>query len=380
MTASRLFGLTALAVACAAPAAPAPADDAPAAEELFRSFEKQAREARSLFVAYVGERTSSRGSETERSYYGGTSHLRPGIERVMRTFDQDRAFVCDAMVGHTDNAFGLLTRTGWCFGEGPYAFVLMPVREFRFVEPKAGADPPGCKIIAYTLYLHWTERTPNYARQVTLWLDQKSMAPLKRSVRWSSEGRDFEVTERYYGFSTAEVPEAFQREPVPAFILDGKLAAKKGANWQSTAWMVEGIPHRAEEGTRLLFGGGAKLTLAPTTEFIYRKAPIENELHLFRGRLSAELGTVDRLQLVLGPAHLASGPIAPTDRSAVITATPERVVVERGPVVVDGVAAEPSTKDPTISFSGRLLHEGVEYRLIDAKLVGQRERSLPMLR
>jgi hypothetical protein len=292
----------------------------------------------------------------------------------MRTFDQDRAFVRESMVGHTKNSSSLLTRMGM-FLDGPFAFVLLPVGEFKSVEPKAGVDPAGCTIIAYTLYLHWTERTLDRARQVTLWLDEKSLAPLKRSVRWSSEGRDYEVTERYYGFSTAEIPEPIQREPVAAFVVEGKLAAKIGADFVTTPWIVEGLRYRAEERTRLRFGGGANLTLAPMTEFTHRKAALENEFHLIRGRLLAELGTVNRLQLVLGPVRIASGPT--TDRSAIITATLERMVVERGPVVVHGVAAEPSSQDPAISFFGRLLRERVEYRLTDAKLEGQKERSLP---
>ena len=45
-------------------------------------------------------------------------------------------------------------------------------------------------------------KTPENARRVTLWLDEKSLVPLKRTV----SGPDLEVTERYYGFSTGEVP------------------------------------------------------------------------------------------------------------------------------------------------------------------------------
>jgi hypothetical protein len=63
------------------------------------------------------------------------------------------------------------------------------------------------------------------------------------------------------------------------------------------------------------------------------------------------------------------------DREAVITATPDRVVAEQGSVRCEGAAVEPSFETRAVEV--RLLHEGVEYRLADGKLRGQKERTLP---
>jgi hypothetical protein len=375
MIASRLVGLTALGLALATQAVAQPTNDARTAEELFRNFEKQVQEGKSLFVAYVGEQATKQGPEITRSYYGGTYHVRPGIDRVTKSFDQSHAQVRHHFVGSTENYYTQATRTGFVV-TGPYAWLLLPVSEFKFVKPKAGADPIGSQIIAYTVHLNMKEKTSSLARQVTLWLDGKTLAPIKRSVRWTSEGHEFEATERYYGFSTAEIPEPYQREAVPAFVVNGKLSAKIGTDWVASPWMVEGILYRAEEDARLLFGGGAKFTLAPTTEFIFQKTDRMQvyELHLSRGRLSANLGSGDPL-LVLGPARLASGP--GLNRDVVVTATPDRVVVEQGTVEYEGVTAEPSSEAEPFSLSGRLLDKGVEYRLADGKLQGQKERFLP---
>jgi hypothetical protein len=62
-------------------------------------------------------------------------------------------------------------------------------------------------------------------------------------------------------------------------------------------------------------------------------------------------------------------------RDAVVTASPDRVVAEQGSVRCEGATAEPNFT--TRADNGRLLHEGVEYRLTDGKLRGQKERTLP---
>jgi hypothetical protein len=404
MTTSRLIGLTALGLALATRVAAGPTNDATTAEELFRRFEKQVREGKSLFIAYVGERATKNGPETTRRHYGGTYYARPGTELVMRWFNQGDPDAHDWFVAPTEHYYGPVTRQGFFDNLNSRLYIdifMMHTADFKFVDPRAGVDPPGSRAIAYTLYLRPAENPPAPPRQVTpgdqanrgisvrveippapprqvtLWLDEKSLAPLKRSVRWSSDGQEFEVTERYCGFSTAEIPEPFRREAVPAFVLDGKLSAKIGVAWVALPWMVEGILYRVDEDTRLLFGERATVTLAPRTEFTLKKdILLRKELHLARGLLSAELGPADALLLVLGPARLASG-AGPPERRAVVTAAPDRVVVERGMVEYEGVAAKPSSEVQPYSLSGHLLQEGLEYRLADAKLEGQKERSLP---
>jgi hypothetical protein len=63
------------------------------------------------------------------------------------------------------------------------------------------------------------------------------------------------------------------------------------------------------------------------------------------------------------------------NRVAVVTATPDRVVVEQGSVGCEGAKVEPSSK--TTNTNIHLLPEGMEYRLADGKLQGQKERALP---
>ncbi len=364
-------------------AAPAPSEPAPAAaaadgwagasaEELFRRFEKQAQQSKSLFVAYTGERITREGPQTTRSYYGGTYHSRPD-ERVMHSFDHDHPKVGSHATGQSpkDPVFGQLTRSGCLLGD-PFRNVLIPVRDLKFVEPKAGIDPPGCKVITYTLHLHRGGKTPPYA--VTLWLDEKSLAPLKRTLH-GADGREFEITERYYGFSTRGIPALFRAKPVPAVVVSGRVAARVGTSWVPTEFLLEGVTYRAEEATRLFVAGGAKVTLAPASEFTVGEGRPAYDLRLSRGRLSAELPGRDPLQVVLGPVRLACA--WHVGGRALVTATPDRVVVEQGGVEYAGVSAEPSSRIGSYVLSGHLLHEGVEYRLASGQLRGQPERTLP---
>jgi RNA polymerase sigma factor (sigma-70 family) len=356
---------------------PAPPGESATAEKWFGAFEKRLKEAKSVFIAYVREVTRKNGRETTHNYYGGTYHWRPGQDfgTVMQHFKQGNEMVGHWSVGPGQHYYSPITRSGffpWFGVERPQDLFLPPVADFKLVEPKAGIDPPGARIIAYTLYASTMQKTPENARQVTLWLDEKTLAPLKRSVR---SGQELEVTERYYGFSTGEVPAPFRGEPVAAFVLRGKLSAKVGADWVATQWLVEKTQYRADEATRLLFGGGAKVTLERGAEFAVNSSFPGYALRVTKGRLSAELGPADTLHLVLGPARLASGPRP--NRGAALTATPERVVVEQGAVEFKGVTAEPSSRIHAFSLSGHLLRAGVEYRLAGSKLEGQKERTLP---
>jgi hypothetical protein len=250
---------------------------------------------------------------------------------------------------------------------------LPAVADFKLVKPNADADPAGSKVIAYTLDVS-TTKTPATA-QVMLWLDEKSLAPLQRTVR---SGPELEVTERYYGFSTDEVPAPFAGEPA-GFVVKGRLSTKTQNDWVATPWLVKGNQYRAEQETRVLFDQGVKVTLTPGAEFTLGKE-WRGELHLTRGWLSAELPKAGDYYLVLGPARLrcASGSLWDErldNRDAVVTAAPDRVVAEQGSVGCEGVAVEPSYETRAVYV--RALHGGVEYRLADGELRGQKERTLP---
>jgi hypothetical protein len=268
---------------------------------------------------------------------------------------------------------------GWIGVERPVDFLLLPVADLKLVKPNADADPAGSKVLAYTFYVSDTTKTPANARHVTLWLDEKSLAPLQRTVR---AGPELEVTERYYGFSTDGVPAPYRGEPA-GFVVNGRLSTKIKDDWVATPWLVQGNQYRAEQETRVFFDRGVKVTLAPGAEFTLseeREGLPRRGLRLTRGRLTAELPKYDDYYLLLGPVRLYGHPIRPEDdrrddRDVVITATPDRVVAEQGSVRCEGVAAEPSTATRAVEV--RLLHEGVEYRLADAKLQGQKERTLP---
>jgi hypothetical protein len=261
---------------------------------------------------------------------------------------------------------------------------LPPVADFKLVKPKADADPAGSKVIAYTLAVS-TTRPPANA-EVMLWLDEKSLAPLKLTVR---SGPELEVTECYYGFSTGEVPAPFAGEPA-GFVVEGRLSTKIKNDWAATPWLVKGNQYRAEQDTRVLFDRGVKVTLTPGAEFTLGKE--WRGLRLTRGRLTAELPSIDEPReddnyyVVLGPARLRCSPITsisqiraadePRDnRVGVVTATPDRVVAEQGNVRCEGATVEPSSETKAVNL--RVLQEGVEYRLADGKLRGQKERTLP---
>jgi ribosomal 50S subunit-recycling heat shock protein len=63
------------------------------------------------------------------------------------------------------------------------------------------------------------------------------------------------------------------------------------------------------------------------------------------------------------------------NRDAVVAASPDRVVAEQGSVWCEGATVEPSYEIKAVRI--RVLHEGMEYRLADGKLQGQKERTLP---
>jgi hypothetical protein len=385
-TGAGLFAYHALATPRTEPpvARPSERPPEPAAAEVFGTFEKQVRGARSLFVAYVREVTRREGPQTTHSYDAGTYQVKPGrLSTVMQHFKPDKLYSGPWSVGPGQHYYSPITRSGffpWFSVERPMDFFLPPVADFKRVKANPDADPAGSKVIAYTLYAWTMAETPENARQVTLWLDEKSLVPLKRTVRKRSE---VEVTEHYYGFSTGEVPAPFVGEPA-GFVVNGRLATKIQNDWVATPWLVKGNQYRAEEMTRVFFDGAVKVTLMPGTEFTVSKNTVNEErrgLHLIRGRIVAEMPRYDDYYLVLGPARLrcatgmAGDKRSLDDRDAVVTATPDRVVVEQGSVGCQGVAAEPSSQ--TLAFYIRMLHGGVEYRLADGKLQGQKERILP---
>jgi RNA polymerase sigma factor (sigma-70 family) len=370
---------------------PEPPNEPATAAEVFGTFEKRVREAKSLFIAYVREVTRKEGQQTTRSYDAGTYHVKPGqgSGTVMQHFKPDNSYVGPWSVGPGAHYYSPITRSGffpWFGVERPMDLILPPVAEFKLVKPKADADPAGSNVIAYTLYVSSMTKTPTNARQVTLWLDEQSLAPLKRSVH---SGSELEVTERYYGFSTGEVPAPFAGEPA-GFVVNGQLSAKIKNDWVATPWLVKGNHYRAEQETRVFFDRGVKVTLAPGAEFTLGKE--WRGLRLTRGRLTAELPSIDEpnddnnYYLVLGPARLRCSPITsispiraadePRDnRVGVVTATLDRVVAEQGNVRCEGATVEPSSQTKAVNV--RVLHEGVEYRLADGKLRGQKERTLP---
>jgi RNA polymerase sigma factor (sigma-70 family) len=353
---------------------PEPPSEQASAAEMFSTFEKQVREAKSLFIAYVREVTRREGEKTIHSYGAGTYHVTPGQlpGTVMQHFKPDKLYAGPWSVAPAQHYYSPITRSGFFpwFVERPQDMILAPVADLKLVKPNADADPAGSTVIAYTVYVWTTEKTPENARQVVLWLDEKSLVPLKRSVR---SGPELEVTERYYGFSTGEVPAPFEGEPA-GFVVNGQLSTKIKNDWVATPWLVKGNQYRAEEETLVLFDYGVKVTLAPDAEFTLGKE--RRELQLTRGQLFAELPSGDDYYLVLGPARCRWWYISGLDnRGAVVTATPDRVVVEQGGVGCEGATAEPSSQTNALQF--RLLREGVEYRLEEGKLQGQKERTLP---
>ncbi len=335
------------------------------------------------------EVTRKEGQETIRSHDAGTYHVKPGSSTVMQHFKPDNHYVGPWSVGPGAHYYSPITRSGffpWFGVECPMDLFLPPVADLKLVNPKADADPLGSKIIAYTLYAWTMEKTPENARQVTLWLDEKTLVPIKRSIR---SGQKLEVTERYYGFSTGEVPAPFAGEPA-GFVVNGRLSTKIQNDWMATPWLVKGNQYRTEQETRVLFDRGVKVTLTPGAEFTLGKE--WRGLRLTRGQLTAELPSTDEprdddnYHLVLGSARLRCSPITSTspiraaneprdNRLGIVTATPDRVVAEQGNVRCEGATVEPSSQ--TWAVNVRVLHEGVEYRLADGKLRGQKERTLP---
>jgi hypothetical protein len=351
-----------------------PPGEQAAAAEVFGKFEKRMQEAKSLFIAYVREVTRKEGQETTRSYGAGTYDVKLGQApyTVMQHFKPEKLYGGPWGVGSGQHYYSPITRSGFYswFGMERQDLILPPVADLKLVKPKTDVDPAGSKVITYTVYVMTTEKTPEKARQVTLWLDAKSLAPLKRTV---SSGKELEVTERYYDFSTGEVPAPFEGQPA-GFVVKGRLSTKIKDDWVATPWLVKGNQYRAEEKTRVLFDHGVKVTLTPGAEFTSGKEA--RELRPTRGQLFAELPGGDAYSLVLGPARLRCEPIrGPDDRGAVVTATPDRVVAEQGGVWCEGATVEPSSEANPAYF--RVLHQGVEYRLADGKLQGQKERALP---
>jgi hypothetical protein len=291
----------------------------------------------------------------------------------MQLFKPDKWYSGPWSFWPAQHHYSPITRSGffpWLGVGDRQDMFLPPVADFKLLKPEAGAGPTGTRGIAYTLYTHTTKKTPENARQVTLWLDEKSLAPVQRCVR---AGQGLEVTERYYGFSTGEVPAPFAGEPA-GFVVSGRLSTKIKDDWVTTPWLVKGNRYRAEENTQVFFDHGVKVTLTAGAELTVAKD--RRGLRPTGGQLVAELPGGEDYYLVLGPARLGCAPIqGPDNRGAVVTATPDRVVAEQGGVWCQGAPVEPSSEANPAYF--RMLHRGVEYRLTDGKLQGQKERTLP---
>ena len=345
---------------------PEPPSEQAAAAEVFGTFEKRVQEAKSLFIAYVREVTRKEGQETTRSYDAGTYHVRPGQDpgTVMQLFKPDKLYAGPWSVGPGRHYYSPITRSGffpWFGMERPQDLVLPPVADFKLVKPKADAGPTGTRVIAYTLYTGWGEKAPENARQVTLWLDEKSLAPIKRRVR---SGQELEVTEHYYGFSTGEVPAPFEGEPA-GFVVSGRLSTKIKNDWVATplAGQGEPVPGRREDA-------GA---LRPRGE---GHADARGRVHVRQGmagtpadRGPAHRGTAGRRRnyyLVLGPARSSAAAselrTSPDNRGAVVTATPDRVVAEQGGVWCEGATVEPSSEANPVILSRASPRRGIPAR------------------
>ena len=164
---------------------------------------------------------------------------------------------------------------------------------------------------------------------------------------------------------------AFEGEPA-GFVVSGRLSTKIENDWVATPWLVKGNQYRAEEQTRVLFDHGVKVMLMPGAEFKVGKE--RRVLQPTGGRLVAELPGGDDYSLALGAG--CSGPRRPWARQTGCRRHRLRgpVIAEQGGVWCEGATAEPSSEANPAYF--RVLHQGVEYRLADGKLLGQKERTL----
>src|SRR5262249_39219629 len=148
---------------------PEPASEPATAAEVFGTFEKRMQEAKSFFIAYVSEVTRKEGQQTTRSYDAGTYHVQPGQDplTVMQHFKPDKPYAGPWSVAPGQHSYSPITRSGFFpwLGMGRRQDLILPnIADLKLVKPKADTDPAGSKIIAYTLYVSWTERTPANAR------------------------------------------------------------------------------------------------------------------------------------------------------------------------------------------------------------------------
>ena len=72
---------------------------------------------------------------------------------------------------------------------------LWQVRDFRYERPANEPDLPGCQVIAYQV-----RPTEQIAFDEWLWIDEVSLAPKRRLVRFDHDVHSYRVVESYSAF------------------------------------------------------------------------------------------------------------------------------------------------------------------------------------
>jgi formylglycine-generating enzyme required for sulfatase activity/serine/threonine protein kinase len=385
----------------------APKED-PAAREFFRKFERTTQEQKSISLLYAGTLTTTKAGQAERHRYFGMWQTKPQAKTTEANWftrrDGSRGMVTGLSVRNVDTFYdppaydfyiNPVARSGFYFHGlqdlleyrlwqprrdaaaelglsaagleavrnclGNYAWAMWPIENVRFGEE---SQDGGLRSVMYTL-------RPNKvaACEVVLWVDAASLAPRRRTVRFQVEGREFLADERYLALVTDEIPEPFGEGVVATRLAGvvveaGRVARKTGEQWRAEDWIVQGETYRAEEPTLLFVGREGNIALEAGSEFQF-----DGEgLRLAKGRATAALLYFADLKVLLGDRGVTMTTATGTCGRAIVTFTPERVVIEEGAVNVYGGA------------HGRLLsllREGVEYALEGDKLVAQTQRTLP---
>jgi hypothetical protein len=338
------------------------------AEQWLQQFEKKIQDAPAATIIYSGVKITRRKEvEIARERYGGCWQVQPGAKKASVRYDgaEMQHHRVEGLEVQTDSEFylqaprffyfGPISRNGFAVGGKMEEWAVLPkvMSDFRLVERKE-ADPPGARGIAYKYALDNVAK--DGPRQVTLWIDEKTLAPLRRTIRWRDGDQDIEATEEYRGFSLADIPAPFGKnvlstEFAKVAFESGRVTALQGR----VDWPTVGSKYRAETQTALRFNN-ARATLAPDSEFTLSASG----LSLTRGRITMEFLRPDLISLALGSVSIRS------QTRCVLVATPDRVISEEG-----NFQYSPNNK------AYQVLPEGVEHRLLEGELKAEKERTLP---
>ncbi|QDU36702.1 Serine/threonine-protein kinase PknB [Maioricimonas rarisocia] len=365
------------------------------ARDFFRTYERTLQEKPAVTIQFVGRVTQTGPAGEKSQRYWGAYAAAPGAKKARAITYENSERGGYWMTGGMkfsrispfydapphDFFLNQITRSGFTsnalepFLEGDHPLTselhqlqLWQVQDFRNERPPGQPELPDCRVIAYQV-----RPTEEITFDEWLWIEEETLIPRRRLVRFELDSHAYRIVEHYHDLATEPIADPFDensglQELASLFVVDGRLNRQDAGEWQPASLIRQNGTYRADERTILQFDEAGTVVLEPGTEFLLRDG---GQFLLKSGRLSTLAGPRESISLVYGKLLVWNA--ASTGGRALLTATPDRIVVERGSMTVQ------DNDDESPRRRNVYLREEIEYLFADGQMKPQDARTLPVI-